>query len=56
MSGSKISLNSQRSKEETRSMYKKFSLMSTATAAMMSVKHDYVSLAELAKSRDDIDS
>ena len=29
--------------------------MSMATAAMMSVKHDYVSLKELAKSIDDSD-
>jgi len=30
--------------------------MSTATAAMMSAKHDYVSLKELAKSKEESDS
>jgi len=35
-------------------MYKKLSVMSTATAAMMSAKYDYVSLKELAKSKEDL--
>ncbi|EAR87871.2 hypothetical protein TTHERM_00006350 (macronuclear) [Tetrahymena thermophila SB210] len=55
LSQSRASVSSIRSKEETRSMYKKLSQMSMATAAMMSVKRDYVSLKELAKSIDDHD-
>ncbi|KAL4499684.1 hypothetical protein ABPG72_017224 [Tetrahymena utriculariae] len=53
LSQSRASVSSVRSKEETKSMYKKLSQMSMATAAMMSVKRDYVSLKELAKSIDD---
>lgn len=49
LSNSRASMNSARSKEETRAMYKKLSQMSMATAAMMSVKRDYVSLKELSK-------
>lgn len=48
-----MSMNSSRSRDETKSMYKKLSWMSMATAAMMSTKHDYVSLKELSKSIDD---
>ena len=47
---------SQRSREETRDLYKKLGKMANNAAVMMSVKHDYNSLKELTQSNENLEN